>query len=460
MGFSFRSVINKAFSVFLAALIFFTSLSPSFAQRRNLPLVRDAEIENLLRDYSAPIFKAAGVRSNFVNIHLVNSDDFNAFVANGGRMFVNTGTLKQTKIPNEIIGVIAHETGHIQGGHLARIRSAASSARTIAIFSQILAGAALAAGAASGNRSIASGGIGVLQGGSGIAQRTLLAHQRSEEAAADRAAIKFLEKTGQSGKGMLRTFEQLQRQIPVSTRFIDPYAQSHPLPRERIALVNRLVEKSAFKDRKDPEHLIARHKMMQAKLAAFTEHPKHVAKLYPRSDKSLAAQYARAIIGYRYGNVKKAQRSIDALIKRAPNNPYFWELKGQAFLESAQPEKAIAPTRKALQILPGQPLFQTQLGRALVATNNKKYLPEAIRILKAAVGKDQSIGIAHHQLAIAYSRSGKPAEATLATANRLFYLGDIKGAKVQAIRAKKKFARGSAGWLQADDIINYQRPNI
>lgn len=461
MAFSISSILKSLGLTLLSGTIAVTSaITPATAQRGGLPLVRDAEIEALLRDYSAPIFKAAGFESSYVNIHLINSDDFNAFVANGRRMFMNTGTLKQAKTPNEVIGVIAHEAGHIKGGHLASIRAAADNARAIAIFTQVLAGAAAVAGAASGNGEAVRGGLGAVQGGGTLAQRSLLSHQRAQETSADRAAMEFLEKTGQSGRGMLNTFAALQRQIPIASRFIDPYAQTHPLPSERIALVTRLVEESQYKDRKDSDELLARHALMQAKLAAFTEHPTLVGKLYPKKDQSLAADYARAIVGYRYGNVKAAQKSIDDLIKRAPNYPYFWELKGQAYLESGQPEEAIEPLRKALTLSPGEPLILTQLGHALVATENPAFTSEAIRVLTQAVNRDQSIGIAHRQLAIAYSRQGKQAEATLATANGLFYLGDINGAKIQATRAKKKFAPGSRGWLQADDILSYRNPKL
>lgn len=434
-------------------------LTPAHAQR-SVSLVRDAEIEALLRDYSNPIFKAAGFNTDYVNIHLVRSNDFNAFVADGRRMFMNTGTLKQAKTPNEIIGVIAHEAGHIKGGHLASLRAAASNARTIAIFTQLLAGAAAVAGAVSGSNSAVSGGLSGIQSGGTFGRRNLLSHVRAQEISADRAAIELLEKTGQSGRGMLDTFTTLQRQIPIATRFIDPYAQSHPLPRERIALVSKLVEESKYKDRKDSDALIARHALMHAKLAAFTEHPKLVGKLYPKKDASLAADYARAIVGYRFGNVKKAQKNIDALIKRAPNYPYFWELKGQAYLESGLPEQAIAPLRKALKLAPGQPLILSQLGHALVATENPAFTSEAIKVLTKAVTRDQSLGLAHRQLAIAYSREGKQAEATLATANGLFYLGDISGAKIQATRAKQKFPRGTRGWLEADDILSFRNPNL
>ena len=259
---------------------------------------------------------------------------------------------------------------------------------------------------------------------------------------------------------MLRTFAALQRQIPIATKFIDPFTLSHPLPRERVAAIRKLVEGSKYRNRKDSPQLIARHALMQAKIAAYTEHPQQVSRKYPKKDKSLAADYARAIVGYRFGNVKKAQRTIDALIKRAPNYPYFWELKGQAYLESGKPQEAIAPLRKALKLSPGQPLMLSRLGHALVATENPNYVNEAISVLTKAVARDQSIGIAHRQLAIAYGRQGKVAEATLAHANGLFYLGDVRGAKVQASRAKKKFPRGSRGWLEADDILSFRKPKL
>ena len=449
----------KSFKLMLAvALAFAMTAGPTAAQ--GVPLVRDAEIEALIRDYSQPIFKVAGFQSNFVAIHLVRSNQFNAFVANGRRMFINLGTLKQSATPNEVIGVIAHEAGHIAGGHLSRLRQAAAGARTIAIVSNILAGAAIVAGAASGSRATTDAGAGLLQGGSSLAARTILAHQRSEEVAADRSAITYLEKTKQSSVGMLKTFETLQRQIPVTATSIDPYVLSHPLPRERIGLIQNLVNKSKYKNKKDSDSLIARHKLMQAKISAFTEHPQRVGRRYPSKDKSLAADYARAIVGYRFGKVKRAQKNIDKLIKRAPNYPYFWELKGQAYLEGGQPKNAIAPLRKALKLKPGQPLMQTLLGHALVASNDPKNNREAIKVLTKAISRDQTIANAHAQLAIAHSRAGQPGLASLATANGLFYLGDTRGAKFHAARAKKKLKRGSRGWLQADDILKFKNPRL
>ena len=457
---SIIATANKSIKFVLAAMLAFSiSIGPAVAQG-GVPLVRDAEMEALLRDYSQPIFKAAGLKSNFVAIHLVRSNQFNAFVANGRRMFINLGTLRQAKTPNEVIGVIAHEAGHIAGGHLTRIRQAVSGARTISIVSSILAGAAIVAGAAAGNDTATQAGVGLLQGGNTIAGRTILAHQRTEEVAADRAAVTYLEKTGQSAVGMLRTFETLQRQIPVTARSIDPYVLSHPLPRERIGLIENLVNKSKYKDKKDSKSLIARHKLMQAKISAFTEHPQRVGRRYPSKDKSLAADYARAIVGYRFGKVKRAQKNIDKLIKRAPNYPYFWELKGQAYLEGGQPQNAIAPLRKALKLAPGQPLIQTLLGHALVATNNPKNNKEAISVLTKAISRDQTIANAHTQLAIAHSRAGQDGLASLATANGLFYFGDIRGSKFHASRAKKKLKTGSRGWLQADDILKYRNPRL
>ncbi|MEP1442055.1 MAG: M48 family metalloprotease [Hyphomicrobiales bacterium] len=454
----YANIIKSVKWFFAIILAFSMTAGPAAAQ--GIPLVRDAEIEALVREYSQPIFKVAGFKSNFVAIHLVRSNQFNAFVADGRRMFINLGTLRQAATPNEVIGVIAHEAGHIAGGHLSRIRQAVAGARTISIVSSILAGAAIVAGAASGSRSAAEAGAGLLQGSGSIAARTILAHQRSEEVAADRSAVTYLERTGQSSVGMLKTFETLQRQIPVTASSIDPYVLSHPLPRERIGLIQNLVNKSKFRDKKDSASMIARHKLMQAKISAFTEHPQRVGRRYPSKDKSLAADYARAIVGYRFGKVKRAQKNIDKLISRAPNYPYFWELKGQAYLEGGQPKNAIAPLRKALKLAPGQPIMQTLLGHALVATNNPKNNKEAIKVLTKAILKDQTIANAHTQLAIAHSRAGQTGLASLATANGLFFLGDIRGAKFHASRAKKKLKTGSRGWIQADDILKFKNPRL
>lgn len=434
------------------------ALGPALAQRRSVPIVRDAETEALLRDYAAPILKAAGLGAQNINVVLVADTSFNAFVVDGRRIFMNIGVLMQAKTPNEVIGVLAHEAAHIAGGHLARLRDALAKAQTIAILATLLGAAATGAGVAAGSGDAARGGIGVAQGGAQAAQRTLLAYQRGEEAAADRAAITYLEKTGQSGIGMLETFRQFQDQQLFSARFADPYAISHPLARDRFSQLERLVNQSKYRDRKDPPALQARHDLMRAKVVGFTQHPRAVARRYPKSDKSLAARYARAIAQYRNQQLRKALRSIDRLIKEQPGNPYFWELKGQALIENGRPKQAIEPFRKAVSLAPNEGLLRIALGYALVGSEEPRYLPEGIKQLERALAREKNSGLGYRQLAIAYGRQGKVARADLATARGLFVSGQFKNAQRYAARAQKKLNRGTPEWLQADDIVTYKPP--
>jgi predicted Zn-dependent protease len=429
------------------------------AQGRSLPLVRDAEAEDLLKDYAAPIFKAAGIANSEPEIILVNDKTFNAFVPDSRRMFINIGVLMEAETPGEVIGVIAHETGHIAGRHLVRLRSAATNAQIISVIGMILGAGAVAAGAAAGSGEVASGGGAVIMGAGGVGQRSLLSYQRSEEASADRAALRYLNATGQSARGMLKTFERMSEQQMFTKKFADPYAQSHPMAQDRYNGLLQDAQQSKYFDQPDDYVLQYRHDLVRAKLFAFTSHPSATLRAYPRSDKSPAAQYARAIAAMK-SNGKGAVKEIDALIRTQPNNPYYYELKGQALLEGGDPKSAIAPFRKALSFKPNEPQFLTWLGYALVAANDKANLPEAERVLKQAIQRDQNSGVAYSQLAIAHGRQGERAEADLATAKGLMVTGDFEAAKRYAARAQKSLKRGTPAWLQADDIVAYKPPDL
>ncbi|WP_343035997.1 M48 family metalloprotease [Hongsoonwoonella zoysiae] len=452
---------RSATALLAAAAIFLGSVAtPVQAQRGNLPLVRDAETEALLRDYAQPIYKAAGIPSSQVEIILVNNKGFNAFVPDARRMFINIGVILDAETPGEVIGVIAHETGHIAGNHLARLRQAASNAQIIGVIGALLGAGALAVGASAGSADIAGGGAGLATAGAGFAKRSLLSYQRGEEATADRAALTYLERTGQSAKGMLTTFSRFADQNLFSSKYADPYAVSHPLPRERLNALEELAKKSPYYDKPAPASLQARHDLVRAKLLAFTSHPRTVERAYPRSDKSMAAQYARAVVATQNRDGKAAAKIIDSLIRQQPNNPYFYELKGQALLESGNPRAAIEPFRKAASLNPREGQFLIWLGFAMVASDNPALLPEAERILKAGLQMDGNSPVGYQQLAIAHSRQGENAEANLATAQGLMSRGDLAGAKQYASRAQKNLKRGSREWLQADDILSYKPPKL
>jgi predicted Zn-dependent protease len=449
--------------VALTALALAVPPLPAAAQKRGggIPLIRDAEIEQLLREYTQPILRAAGLGKANVKIVLINDKSFNAFVVDGRRIFVNTGALAESTTPNQIIGVMAHETGHIAGGHLSKLRQELANVQTAALIGMLIGAAAIAAGSAAGG-GVADGagqaGMAAIMGSQHAAQRTLLSYQRAHEEAADRAAVKFLAATGQSAKGMYETFKRFADQSMFTARFADPYAQSHPMPTERIAALSEIARTSPNWDKKDPPELQARHDMMRAKLSGFMEAPQTVARRYPLSNTSLPARYARAIATYRHSDIRAAVAQIDALIAEQPNNPYFHELKGQALLESGRPADAIAPLRRAVSLAPDPTLIQIMLGQALVATNNPAHADEAITILRNGLAREPDTPQGYQQLAMAYGRKGDLAQADLASAQAAFARGDIKTARELAARAKIRLPVGSPAWVRADDIVAAKVP--
>src|SRR3954468_19097481 len=318
------------------------------------PVIRDAEIEQLLREYTQPVLRVAGLAKQNVNVVIINDRSFNAFVADGRRIFINAGALMDAETPNQVIGVLAHETGHIAGGHLARMREQLAAASTQSIIGLLLGVGAMVAASRSGSVSGTNAGMAAIQAPQAMIQNSLLAYVRTQEDAADRAGVKFLTASGQSAKGMSDTFKRLADQQLYSVRYIDPYMQSHPMPAERVRSLEELARTSPYWDKKDPPALQAPHDLMRAKLFGFMERPDTVARRYPASDQSLPARYARAIAAYRHADVRGAVAQVDALIQAQPNNPYFYELKGQALLESGRPAEAIAPLRRAVQMV-GQP---------------------------------------------------------------------------------------------------------
>jgi predicted Zn-dependent protease len=427
------------------------------AQPRGLPVIRDAEIEQLLRDYTRPILRAAGLAQQNIRVIIINNRSFNAFVADGHRIFINAGALLDATAPNQVIGVLAHESGHIAGGHLSRLRQQLAMAQTQSIIALLLGvGAMVAAsraGAASGNPSAA------ILGPQEAIRRSLLSYQRSQEEQADRAAVKFLTATGQSPKGMYETFKRLADESLFAAYTADPYVQSHPMPAQRVAALEGIARTSPYWDKADPPDLQLRHDLMRAKLSGFLDRPETIARRYPLSSQSLPARYARAIATYRHAGLRSAVEQIDALIQAQPSNPYFHELKGQALLEGGKAAEAIAPLRRAVQLAPQPALIQVMLAQALTATNSPKAADEAIALLRPALAREPELPEGYTQLAMAYGRKGDLAHADLASAQAAFARGDTKTARELAARAKTRFPVGSPGWVKADDIVSFKPPS-
>lgn len=429
------------------------------AQQGGIRLIRDAEIERLVRDYANPLLAAAKVNAGATKIYLVGDRRFNAFVAEGRNIFINSGAIMEAETPNELIGVLAHEIGHIAGGHLVRQRMQLDRAVIMAAAGMLLSAGALVASAQSRQvHADGMGTMGVLLGPQEIVRRSLLAYQRGEEQAADIAAVKYLSATGQSARGLLTTMERFNRDTLFKTQGIDPYILSHPLPAERISFLQDAARKSQFYSVGDPPARVLRHNMVRAKLYGFLSEPSETARRYPVSDNSMPARYARAIAAYRFGRTAEAIALIDGLIKAQPKNAFFHELKGQALLESGRAGQAIAPLKRAVALLPSGTPIRVMLGHALVSTNNPAHADEAIKILSRVTLSERDNADAYQYLSMAYGAKGNHGMAMISAAQALFIAGRFVEARTQAARAQKLLPQGSAGWIQARDILDYRPP--
>lgn len=425
-------------------------------ENKGPPVLRDTETEQLLREYTRPILRAAGLEKQNIQMVIINQGVFNAFVADGRRIFVNYGAILQSETPNQIIGVMAHETGHLAGGHLAKMREQMAQAQTQMIIAMLLGAGAMVAGAKTGGSSsgLTNAGAAMFSAQGEVIRRNLLSYVRQQEENADKAGVKFLTTTGQSARGMYETFKRFTDESLFAARGSDPYVQSHPMPAERVAALQELARSSPYWDKKDDPALQLRHDMVRAKISAFMERQDTVYRRYPMSNNSLPARYARAITTYLHGDLRSALTQIDALIQQQPNNAYFYEVRGQALLEGGKPQEAIAPLRKAVQLSNNSALIEMLLGQALVATGNNAYTDEAISILRAAVARETEAPLGYMQLAMAYGRKGDYAQADLASAQAAYLRGDSKTARDLASRAKTRFAIGTPGWVKADDIVS------
>ncbi|GAA0590377.1 M48 family metalloprotease [Paenochrobactrum glaciei] len=433
-----------------------TSTLPAYAQSRSVPIIRDAEIEALITDYTNPILNAAKLKKRNVQTILVNSSSFNAFV-DGRRIFINSGAIVQSETPNELIGVIAHEAGHLAGGHQDRLREQLSRARTMAVIGALIGAGAGVAGAAAGNSSAAAAGGGIAMGSGEAAMRSLLSYQRTEEMTADRLAINYLNATGQSAKGMLTTFSRFANALSLNGTQIDQYRISHPLPRERISNLENLAKASPHYNKTDSAALQLRHDMARAKIAAYSGMGS-VQRIFRNNPRGLAARYGDAITTYLNGSARNALPKIDALIKEQPKNPYFYEIRGEILMKANDPAGAAKALQQATSLDPKKSsIMRMSYGRALMLTGTKANMPAAIRELKAGIAREPEFPSGYGYLAQAYGQSGDIALADLATADMHYYSGNRQQAKIFALRAQQKLKKGSPDWLRAQDIINTKK---
>lgn len=441
--------LRKAVLFSLSATIAFAPFSAAHAA--SIALVRDAETEMLLREYSTPIWRAAGLVPSAVSLHLVMDPNINAFVTQGQRMFINTGLITLSDEPMELIGVIAHETGHMAGGHLTR-GGEAMDKLALPYYASLIAGlGAIIAGQG-------DAGMAILAGGAHVAQRSILSYSRQQEGSADQAGATYLERAQQSGKGMLMLFERFRDQEALSTTSQDPFVRSHPISETRLSSLEERVKASRYYDVPDTPESIHRFKMVQAKLNGYVDSPEVTLRRYPESDQSDYARYARAVAFHKSNVDAKSFVELAPLLKAYPDNPFLWELKGQIDFESGRVVDAIPSYRKAHELLPREPQLSLALAQVLLATEQKSVTEEALKLLKDSLKGDSENPFTYYQSSIAYARLGNIGMAELSTA--LYY--DARGAKRDALghaeKAQKLLKAGSPEWLRAQDVAIANQP--
>ncbi|MEI6985837.1 MAG: M48 family metalloprotease [Rhodospirillaceae bacterium] len=437
-------------SLVVAVLVPVLTLLPAAtagAQGREtkLEFIRDAEIEYIIRTYARPIFDAAGIDEDAVEIVLVKDQAINAFVAGGMNLFLNTGLLTECENPEQLIGVIAHETGHIAGGHLIRGHDAMEEASYEAILAMIVgAGVAIASGKA-------GAAAAVITGGQGLAQRNLLAFSRAQEASADAAAISFLDRAHITPRGFRDFMKKLagQESLPLDRQAA--YTRTHPLSRDRIDIADNALLNSRWKDAPMSSESIELFARLKGKLLGFIR-PTLALHRYQQDDPSIAARYARAVALYQLGDLKTALPMIDALIDREPNNPFFYELKGQVLLENRRITDSLAPYRRSVALLPESGLLRGALAQALLETNNPQFIEEALKHLQVATAKERGVAHLWRLVATGWGRKNNDGMVAYALAEEALARGDRSMARGQCVRAEHLLPVGSPGWLRIQDI--------
>ncbi len=433
----------------VALLLGFAAARPAAAQT----VLRDSETELLFDDISRPLVVAAGLDPGSVNVVLLNESEINAFVAGSQNVYIHSGLITAADDVTQLQAVIAHELGHVAGGHSIRMASGAKEATGITLATLVLGAVAIAAGAG-------DAGMGIMMAGQRAAMGRFMAFTRTQESSADMAGAKYLSAAGISGKGSLEFFKKLQNQEYRLAVFAkDSYDRTHPLSSERIASLTDLYERDPAWQRPPRPDLEARFQRVKAKLLGFVE-PKQAVIRYPETDTSIPGHYARAYAYHLGAYPDKALAEVDRLLARDPDDPFFLELKGQILLESGRPAEAVAPLREAVAIADDQPLIAAMLAHALISTEKPENFAEAKSLLKEAVNRDNQNPFAWYQLGIIYDREGDLARAALATAERNNLEGKPKLALASAHAAMQGIPNGTPDYLRAQDIAMVSRAEI
>ncbi len=431
----------------LAFLMSVTLQHSAFAQG----LIRDTEIEETIQAYADPIIEVSGMPPESISIYIVADDSLNAFAMAGGRIFFHTATLMAADSPSEIIGIFAHEMGHVLGGHSVTRMDQLEAAMSTTLLTTLLG---VAAGVATGNTDV---GMAVALGGQGTAQRQFLAFNRGQESAADQFALKMLEDTQQSAEGMYTFFQKIEGQELLVTDRQDPYVRSHPLTRTRMATFRAHVEQSPYSGSLPDPDLQERHDRMVAKLYSFLKPQHQTLRKYPETDNSLPARYARSVAYYRRGQLDRSVPLVDGLLEERPDDPYFWELKGQMLFENGRLPEAIEAYRKAQELMPFAPLILVAMSHAMVESGDPDYVPETQNALRIALQEDPTNIFAWDLSAKSYAINNQPGLSAYAAAERALLLGQLGEVIRYTTKAEAELPTGTPTWVRLQDIKTVAR---
>lgn len=440
-------MLKRAATLLLLSSLSFASLAaapPAAAQS----LIRDTEIEATIALLAEPIFRAAGFGPNEVQIYIVADPSLNAFVTEGRVMVFHSGLLATLKTPEQLMGVIAHESGHITGGHAIRRMDALRAAQRTSLVTALIA---IGAAAAGGGGDV---GMSAIAGSQTAIQRSLLRFTRGQEASADQAALVFMNAAGVDPTGMLEVLETLEREQSVFINQLNPYTLTHPLSRERINLLSQGVQRSPHVGARLPDEFYYRHGRMRAKLQGFLGRLGAATVSFGDPELDL---YREAVLLHRLPAPDRAVAAVDRLIAMRPRDPYYWELKGQILMESGRGPEAVAPYREAWRLSNEDPLIAAGLGGALLTIGTPQADREALQLLERAALRDRTNVGLRRSLALAYARTGDEGMSAVVTAERLAIAGDVSGARRMAQRAQAILPRGAPGWIRAEDILTITR---
>jgi len=442
------------FRIILTLLAMFAiAVRPSMAQS----ILRDAETEALFQDMMDPLLVAAGLKPGQVRVHLLGDRSINAFVAGSQDIYVFSGLIEAADSAEEVQGVLAHELGHVMGGHAIRVNEGAKTATGISLLSLLLGAAAIAAGGG-------EAGMGIMMAGQQAALGKFLAFSRVQESTADAAGAQYLSKAGISGRGSLAFFKKLQNlefRYGIKQDDDQAYGRTHPMSGDRIQTLREVYVIDPAWEKPADAKIEARFQRIKAKLSGYMAEPERTLRKFPESNTTIPARYARAYAWHKSAYPQKALTEVEGLLATNPSDPYFLELEGQVLLESGRPKDAIPALRKAVTNSRAQPLISATLGHALIATEDPANYAEAEEVLKTAVALDNQNPFAWYQLGIVYANKGDQARAALASAERYQLEGGQSGLALRnADMAMQGLPQGSPDWIRAQDISLVARAEV